>query len=196
MDRTALLIAVTLLAACGADRASLIDAGADASRTADGAITVDATPPDASTVGTCVLTLSNLVGSNAVNTTIAFPYMAVAGKGETCNSATPPTSCSTGATDSGTQTAWSIFQQPDSFADGTTMPIIADIATQPGTAIVTYLEGQRRWAGTSGTFTIDHQQGNQMSFHATAQLAADTTHTLATGTFQLDVACAQVDLRP
>ena len=200
-----------LAAGCGGGP-SFADGGADAVAPAvDGSATGDDAPADApadapldagpadgaSAAGSCVLTLSNEVGGTTVNTTIAFPYMSAVNMGMVCNSATPPTLCHVGATDGSLPTAWTIYLEPSTLADGTALPILPGIATMPDAAIGVYLEGNNRWDAASGTLTIDHQAGNLVSFHAVAQMAPDATSPgSATGTFQLDAVCVDVDFRP
>jgi hypothetical protein len=204
------LVGATLLAglaaACGGGGPPFVDGGADALSSVDGGGGVDAAPdalpgdagaPDAGASGSCVLTLSDEVGANPTNTTVGFPYMGTVNKGMTCNAATPPTLCHTFATDPAIPTSWGMYLEPDSLSVGTTIPIMAGIATTPGTAIESYLEGSKRWDAQSGTLTIDGQGGNLISFHAVARMAPDGVNPgTATGTFQLDLVCVAVDFRP
>ena len=202
------LVGAALLAGCGGGGPPFVDGGADAAAPVlDGGVSdgspidgtaIDGVPTDAaSAAGSCVLTLSSAVGANPTNTTVGFPSMGVINKGMTCNAATPPTLCHTTATDPAIPTTWGVYLEPDSFAVGTAIPIMAGIATTPGTAIESYLEGAKRWDAQSGTLTIDGQGGNLISFHAVAQMAPDGVNPGgATGTFQLDLVCVAVDYRP
>ena len=147
--------------------------------------------------GDCTLVLSNKVGSNVTATTLTFPYMFAAGKGLGCNTATAPTLCNFGATMSNVITFGSYQSFDTSLGAGTTVPFISAIAVSTDTAIFTYIEDPKRWhAQPGGSLTIDKIVGNSASLHFTVQLTPDTSPSGATGTFQIDGVCTDIDFRP
>ncbi len=179
------------------------DGGGDLSGGGGDLGVVDGAPADLASggtaAGTCTLTLSHLIGANAVGTSLTFSNLGSISQGENCNGATAPTQCNLHATGylGSVMVNWASYQDFTSFADGTDDPLIAGGSTTTGHAIDYYLEGNNRWDAQSGDFVIDHRSGNIITLHIHASMAPNASAPgNAVGTFTLDTVCNAIAIAP